>query len=151
MRADVKKKKKQAIIDLLPKKAYHIGKVCKAVGISRGTYYLWQEHDEEFAEKVKELFEYDIDDSEEKLRLLRHGLPKLSDEGKFLGWIERPHFGALVKHLEAKGRERGWGRYLDINGANEIFESEMSDEEKYKEIKKLDRLFKDLEDETDND
>ena len=136
--------KKQAIIDLLPKKAYHVGKVCKQLGIPRSTYYLWKKQDADFDEQTEEIFEYDIDDSEEKLRLLRQGLPKFKEDENgnkvFNGWIEKPHFGALMAHLEAKGKDRGYGRTLSIESGVLDMVKNMTDEELYNEIKQLEEI-----------
>lgn len=134
---------KKAIIDLLPKKGYHIGKVCKQVGISRGTFYKWKREDEEFDEQTDETFQYDVDDSEERLRLLRQGLPRLAEDGTFLGWIEKPHFGALVKHLEAKAKDRGYGRQIQIDDRRHENEPSMTDKEMFDEIKRLEGLYSD--------
>ena len=73
--------------------------------------------------------------------MLRQGLPRLAEDGTFLGWIEKPHFGALVKHLEAKAKDRGYGRQIQIDDRRGELFPEMTDEEMYKEMKELDKLF----------
>lgn len=128
---------KRAIIDLLPKKGYHIGKVCKQVGIARNTFYRWQKEDEDFMDQTEEQFEYDVDDSEEKLRLLRQGLPRFDEDGKFIGWKEKPHFGALIKHLEAKGKSRGYGQQLEINDKRTEELEKMTDAELFAKINRM--------------
>lgn len=133
--------KKGMIIELLPRKNYHIGKVCKAVGIGRMTYYRWRENDEEFNEKCEEVFQYDIDDSEEKLRLLRQGLPEFDKEGRFIGWIEKPHFGALTLHLQAKAKDRGYGNSLEVTDGRERQLREMSDKELWNELKEMSKIY----------
>lgn len=130
-------RKKKAFIKLLPKFGYHIGKTCKEIGINRQTYYQWCLKDDEFKERTHEQFEYDVDDSEEKIRLLRQGLPRFDENGKFVGWIEKPHFGALLAHLKAKGGQRGYGDKLEITDDRLDKERAMSDEELYAEIMKM--------------
>jgi len=134
--------KKALIIELLPRKNYHIGKVCEAVGISRRQFYRWMEDDEEFNEKVEDKRAYDIDDSEEKMKLLRHGVPKLNADGKLVGWIVKPHFGALITHLKAKAKDRGYGDSLSITNENGELRT-MSDEELMAEAAKLYKIAQD--------
>ena len=140
---------KKLFLELLPKKNYNISKTCKACKISRATFYVWKGDDKEFADKVKEMEEADIDDSEEKMRLLRQGVPDFDKEGKFVGWKVKPHFGALLAHLESKAKKRGWGKSVEITtGANE---DAMTEEEI---MKRLDDFRKELEEDdydTSND
>lgn len=141
MDENTRKHKKELIIQLLPKKNYHIGKVLKVVGISRMTFKRWRDDDVEFNERIEEVFQYDVDDSEEKLKLLRSGIPEFDKEtGKFIGWKEKPHFGALVFHLKAKAKDRGYGDSLEINDKREPLRK-MSDEELFNEIQKLNKIY----------
>lgn len=136
---------KKALIELLPKKAYHVGKCCKELGISRKTYYRWIEEDDDFADDIDEVFAYDVDDSEERLRLLRQGLPKMEKDAdgtlKFKGWVEKPHFGALVVHLQAKAKDRGYGREIKVDDVRKRESDKLSDKELYDEMKRLEGLF----------
>jgi len=143
MDENTRKHKKKLIIQLLPKKNYHIGKVLKAVGISRMTFKRWRDEDVEFNEECEEVFQYDVDDSEEKLKLLRAGIPEFDKEtGKFIGWKEKPHFGALVLHLKAKAKDRGYGDSLEIaDKRNKESLRKMSDEELFNEIQKLNKIY----------
>jgi hypothetical protein len=142
-------KVKKDIIDLLPKKAFHIGKVCKEVRISRKTFYNWKDEDEDFRDAIDEIKEYDIDDSEEKLRLLRQGLPRFNEEGKFVGWIEKPHFGALSLHLEAKGKDRGYGKSLEIRDNRKEELKKFTDEELWEKMKKIGGILNEEDEETE--
>lgn len=136
---------KKALIELLPMKAYHVGKACKELGIGRRTYYGWLEEDEDFADQIDEVFAYDVDDSEERLRLLRQGIPRMEKDEtgalKFKGWIEKPHFGALVVHLQAKAKDRGYGRELKIEDTRRRATDNLSDKELYDEMKRLEGMF----------
>lgn len=137
---------KKALIELLPMKAYHVGKACKELGIGRRTYYNWMEEDEDFADQIDEVFAYDVDDSEERLRLLRQGIPKMEKDKetgvlKFKGWIEKPHFGALVVHLQAKAKDRGYGRQIQIDDTRKRETDSMTDKELYDEMKRLEELY----------
>lgn len=143
-------KKKAMIIQLLPRKNYHVGKVCEAVGITRKTFYRWRENDQEFDESISDAMEFDIDDSEEKLKLLRHGIPKVDASGKLVGWIVKPHFGALVTHLKAKAKDRGYGDTLTINGDRTELMN-LTDDELMKQAAVLFKNYKDGKWDTSND
>lgn len=136
---------KKALIELLPNKGYHVGKACKELGIGRRTYYNWLEEDDDFADQIDEVFAYDVDDSEERLRLLRQGLPKMEKDAngvlKFKGWIEKPHFGALVVHLQAKAKDRGYGREIKVDDVRKRESDKLSDKELYDEMKRLEGLY----------
>lgn len=150
MTDEEKKQKKALIIKLLPKKNYHIGKVVTDVGISRRTYNRWRLDDSDFDEACEEVFCYDVDDSEEKLKLLRQGLPKFDDDGRFVGWIERPHFGALTLHLQAKAKDRGYGQSIEVDDKRDKQIRSMGDKELFDEVTKLANQFKDEHWEVDN-
>lgn len=134
MDEQIRARKKSMVLELLPKKNYHIGKVIEAVGISRMALHKWRKEDAEFNEAFIEVFENDIDDAEEKMNLLRKGIPRIED-GKFVGWIEKPHFKALALFLKAKAKHRGWGDTLEVKNVSDV--SELTDEEIEKELYEL--------------
>jgi hypothetical protein len=142
--------KKALFLEVLPKKGYHIGKTCKAVGIGRRTFYNWKEDDEQFAEDYEEEIQSDIDDSEEKMKLLRQGVPKFDKDGKFIGWIERPHFQALALHLQSKAKDRGWGQSIEVTRKVDDGR-QLSDEELLAEIQNLGKQVTDGEWDTSKD
>jgi hypothetical protein len=135
-------KKKELFLATLPKKNYHIGKTCAAIKVGRRTFYDWKSNDEVFAEKYDDLIQEDIDDSEERVRLLRQGIPKFDQTGKFVGWKERPHFGALTYHLNAKAKDRGYGNVIEIDDKRDD-PRKMSDEELYAAVMKARQQFMD--------
>ena len=112
--------RKPMFLQVFTAKNLHIGKTCKAVGISRQTYYNWCTDDPAFAEEVKALEEFEIDDAEEFHKYLRTGIPKTEVvDGKvtMVGWIKEPDRIALEKYLTTKGRHRGWGDALQVTGS----------------------------------
>lgn len=133
---------KNSVIELFPKKNYHISNTCAAVKISRQTWRRWRKEDPVFNAKISELEEQDIDDSETQMRLLRQGVAKYNKKGEFTGWKVRPHFGALLKHLESKARDRGWGAFVTLSTDSEDL-STMTQEEIAKKALRLARLMED--------
>ena len=133
------REKKASFLALLPRKNYHIGKTCDAVKLGRRTFYTWLDNDKEFKDKYEELLEFDIDDSEEKMKLLRQGVPEFKDN-VFVGWIEKPHFQALALHLQSKAKDRGWGQSIEVKDSREDMRK-MSDQELFNEVQKLAKDF----------
>ena len=119
---------KEALIDAYSEFECHIGKACRKAKVGRRTFYNWKKSDPVFAERIKEIDEEEIDESENQMRLLRKGIPRYDKNGKLVGWKVKPHFGALLKYLEAKAKDRGWGTSVVLNGEYEDIEG-MSQEE----------------------
>lgn len=111
-----KNKKKAAVLDELERNNFHITNACKKIGIERKTFYNWLEADQDFAEKYLSIQEQDLDNSELTLRRLRDGVPKLDEDGNFLGWEIRPDVLAVMFHLKTKGKGRGYIERQEITG-----------------------------------
>ena len=87
--------KKKLMLEALEKSLGIITTACKAVGISRASHYQYMENDPEYAAKVNELTEVQLDFVESKL-------------------IERINKGdtvAIIFYLNNKGKSRGYNRY----------------------------------------
>jgi hypothetical protein len=112
------RRQKELFLELFPRKNFHIARVCREMKMSRQTLYNWKARDAEFAERMRELEESDIDDSEDSLRTLRKGIPKRDDEGNFIGWITKPDVTAIIFHLKTKGKARGYieSSHVDNSG-----------------------------------
>ncbi|WP_421752905.1 hypothetical protein [Croceimicrobium sp.] len=95
---------------------FHITNACKNVGIDRKTFYNWLNRDQEFADLYLMIQEQDLDNSELTLRRLRDGVPKLDQDGKFIGWKIRPDTLAVMFHLKTKGKKRGYVERQEITG-----------------------------------
>ncbi len=126
--ADNRETKKEMFLNILEKKNYNISKTCKAINIERKTYYNWRKDDAVFDADCEALFQADVDDSEERLKLLRMGVPKTGVGGEFIGWKVKPHFGALVTHLKAKAKDRGYGDSIEIKNPHEALKGKTDEE-----------------------
>ncbi len=89
--------KKEKFLIALENKEFNVSKACKAIKISRQTYYDWLK-DDDFKLKVDELREADLDFTESQLR-------KLIKEGNVV---------ATIFKLKTKGRERGYDEKQQI-------------------------------------
>lgn len=85
---------KKAFIDAYQKTYGNISEACKAVGISRGTYYNWKAADEEFAKTLSEL-----EPEEVFVDLLENKLVEKINQGDTI---------ALIFALKTKGKKRGY-------------------------------------------
>ena len=106
--------KKKKFLDLYRKKNYNVAKTCRDMNISRSTYYSWTHRYKDFARAIEDIQEEDIDDSEEIMRVMRKGIPKLNEDGKFIGWITKPDVVANIFFLKTKGKGRGYVEKYEI-------------------------------------
>ena len=95
--------KKRAILVLYGRKAGNVSMLCKAVNISRKTFYRWLEEDLKFREEVDAEQESLIDYSESKLY---EAIGKGGKEG----------IVATIFHLKTKGKKRGYVETREYTG-----------------------------------
>lgn len=77
-----------------------VSTACRAVGISRGTFYYWMREDTEFAERIREVDEGQID----------------AVEGALLSRIQECDTTAIIFYLKTKGKARGYSERLELTG-----------------------------------
>ncbi len=97
-----KEKKQKEFIKLYYNKK-HIQDCCEEIGISRGTYYVWM-RDERFREVIEGINEGIIDGLEMRVITIANQDEKLDVALK-----------ATTAFLNAKAKNRGWGKELDSN------------------------------------
>jgi|TARA_R100000781_G_scaffold84619_1_gene52064 hypothetical protein len=100
-----KTNKKEKIIESLEKTMGIVHTACQMSNVSRATFYRWVNEDKEFAEKVNEIKNYQLDFVESKL------LKNIGD-GKET---------SIIFYLKTKGRDRGYSENLDITSKGEKF------------------------------
>lgn len=91
--------KKELVIETLKESFGNISKACKAVGISRGTFYNWQEADEEFKEATENISEYVVDEVENAL----------------FDQIKNGATAATIFYLKTKGKHRGYVEKQEVD------------------------------------
>ncbi len=92
------------------KQACNVSQTCKALKISRNTFYEWRNSDKELDEALKEQEESLLDYA----------------EGKLLSAIQDDNLTATIFFLKTKGRKRGYVEQIDTNVTNP-FEKLMKD------------------------
>lgn len=85
------KERKELFLKIFEKKACNVSSTCKAMGITRQTYYRWLE-DEDFKTEVENVRESIIDMAETKL----------------LSHINDGDVTSLIFFLKTKGKKRGY-------------------------------------------
>lgn len=80
----------------------NVSTACRAVGITRRTFYNWKNGNEVFRQSIEELDAYNLDFAE--TMLMKH--------------IREGDTTSLIFYLKTKGRERGYVERVEATGAN---------------------------------
>ncbi|MBQ7471573.1 MAG: hypothetical protein IJS97_04020 [Prevotella sp.] len=91
------------------KQACNVSQTCKALKISRNTFYEWRNSDKELDEALKE----------QEGSLLDYA------EGKLLSAIQDDNLTATIFFLKTKGKKRGYVEQVDQNFVKNPFEELM--------------------------
>lgn len=102
-------KKKKDFLRAYEESMGNVSRACEKINISRRTYYLWIDNDNDFAETVNEIDEKNIDFAETMLL-------KNIREGKET---------SLIFFLKTKGRNRGYIEKIEGDFAVNSFEQLM--------------------------
>ena len=91
----------------------NITKVAKAFNVSRAQVYVWMGDDEKFKSVIDDARGALFDDCLSTARVLALGIPDVQN-GKVVGWIERPDSFMVRYLLGTLGRKEGFGENIDI-------------------------------------
>jgi|TARA_R110000772_G_scaffold67961_1_gene150529 hypothetical protein len=94
----MRKNDKGTFIEVFSKKAANIGATCRAIGISRQTFYNWKNDDQDFAEKIFNAQEDLLDNAESKLQ------EHINNDDKI----------CTMFFLKTKGKSRGYSERQEI-------------------------------------
>lgn len=111
MKADIKKFREAA-------EACHgnYSKIAAAFQVTRHTVYNWCNEDPEFKQIVNDHKMKLFDSALEAARALTVGIPKISTDGRLVGWVERPD-GNMVRYiLSTLGKNEGFTERKEITG-----------------------------------
>lgn len=97
-------KKKAKVIKSFIENDTNVSKTCRACNISRKTFYLWKEQDEEFASLVDDCEEAITDEIE---GLLRERVRELDTT-------------AIIFYLKTKGKKRGYTEKKEVEMSGKI-------------------------------
>lgn len=86
--------------------------------VTRQTVYNWANNDSEFKDAIQEHRKRLFDECLGQARILALGLPKV-ENGKLVGWIEKPDGYMLRYFLQTLGKDEGFGNSVDITSGGE--------------------------------
>jgi hypothetical protein len=113
-REDKQKKKKAEFLQVYSQKANNVHLTCKAVGISRATFYAWIRDDDDFRETIWHVEEGDIDAAETALKRQ----------------VLDGNITAIIFYLKTKGKNRGYVERQELTGMDgqKLFEVSIVDD-----------------------
>lgn len=97
--------------------------IAKAFGVSRNSVLFWCKTDPEFSAALEEYRGQLLDECVKSARILALGIPKL-ENGKIVGWIEKPDSYMLRYFMTTMGREEGFGEHIDVTSNGESIKPE---------------------------
>ncbi len=95
-----KTRRQNKVLEALKDTMGIVSQACEKAGIDRKTFYKWKEQEADFAERVAEITERQIDFVESSLlKLVRECNPT-----------------AVIFYLKTKGKERGYSERIEVTG-----------------------------------
>lgn len=107
------KPKRKAFEKAVEKYGGNITKVAKSFGVTRFAVYKWMDEDPEWKQIIDDARGTLFDDCLSTARVVAMGIPDVQN-GKVVGWIERPDSGMLRYLIGSLGRKEGFGESIDV-------------------------------------
>lgn len=104
--------------DVMEEAHGNMSDAAKILRVTRQTIYNWCNGEPEFKEIVQEHRKRLFDECLGQARILALGLPKV-ENGKLVGWIEKPDGQMLRYFLQTLGKDEGFGTSVDITSGGE--------------------------------
>lgn len=104
----------EEIRDALAKTQGNLTNAAKLLGCRRETIWHWAKANPEVATAIKESKKQLLDRCLTSAQALALGVPLMDEEGKFIGWQERPDPQMLRYFISKLGSDEGFGDSLDI-------------------------------------
>lgn len=121
----------------------NISKVAEAFGVWRSALYVWMRDDEQFQAVVDDARMKMFDRCLATAEVVANGIPDIQN-GKVVGWVEKPDGNMLRYLLGTLGKKEGFGESIDIttNGkdVNSLFRV-LTKEEMAEADKQFDRDY----------
>lgn len=100
--------------DISDKLGGNISAIAKYFKVSRNAIYDWARDDENFKNIIDDHRGKVLDECFVTSRILARGIPKQDEEGKIIGWEERPDSSMVRYLMSTLGRNEGFGEKLDV-------------------------------------
>lgn len=96
----------------------NLTKVAEAFKVSRTCMYKWVNSDPRYKDIVDDARMRMFDECLATARVVANGIPHI-ENGKLVGWVERPD-GSLLRYLLGSlGRKEGFGESVDVTSGGE--------------------------------
>lgn len=102
------------IREALQKTQGNLSNAAKLLGCSRVTLSNWAKQSRVVRTAIKESRKQLLDRCITSAQALALGVPITDEDGKFIGWKEKPDAGMLKYFITTLGRDEGFGENLDI-------------------------------------
>jgi len=98
----------------------NITSIAKAFKVNRSSVHNWAKDDEEFKIIIENFKGVFLDECLTIARAIALGIPERDEQGRFVGWKERPNSQMLRYFISTLGKNEGYGESLDIDLKGEI-------------------------------
>lgn len=92
----------------------NITAIANTFKVSRRSVHNWMNEDEEYRDAVDDFKGALLDECVTISRTVALGIPERDNDGKFIGWKERPDPSMLRYFMSTLGRKEGFGESMDI-------------------------------------
>lgn len=100
--------------DVVNKYRGNLSRVAESLGVSRVTVENWKNRSQEYAQVVQDARMKMFDNVLGTAEILALGIPDRDENGKFVGWVERPDPSIVKYILGSLGKKEGFGDSIDI-------------------------------------
>ena len=114
----------------------NLSRVAESFGVSRVTVENWKNRSQEYAQVVQDARMKMFDNVLGTAEILALGIPDRDENGKFVGWVERPDPSIVKYILGSLGKKEGFGDSIDIttNGKDIIPQIEVQIVDKREDV-----------------
>ena len=113
-KSEYKKPPVETLQEALRQTNGNLTNTAKLLGVDRTTLWQWAKKDPDFAQAIDESRKKLLDSCITTAQILAQGVPILDDNGKFIGWQERPDPQMLRYFIATLGREEGFGEEVTL-------------------------------------
>lgn len=92
----------------------NLSRVAESLCVSRVTVENWKNRSQEYAQVVQDARMKMFDNVLGTAEILALGIPDRDENGKFVGWVERPDPSIVKYILGSLGKKEGFGDSIDI-------------------------------------
>ena len=115
----MKKPKLKRFIEVSKSCNGNITAIAKTFSVSRRSVHNWMNEDEDYKDAVDDFKGALLDECITISRAVALGIPERDEQGRFIGWIEKPDPSMLRYFMSTLGRNEGFGENIDITSKGE--------------------------------